>query len=500
MIANWNRIGALGVGVVCCLGMGAAAGGQTPTPVGERFIVNTHTAGEQEEPDIAIGSHGDFLVVWTDLTGLDGSESGVFARMFANDASPLGDQFQVNTYAASGQAEPAVAANREGDFVVVWATGKPKEFTGVVLGEVMGQMFANDGTRLGGEFPISEPSAALKNTPCVDISESGEVVVAWTESVGNEAAIVARRLASDGTSLGAPFRVSTRALNTYAECSVAVDEDGDFVVAWDEPARVVSRAFLRTYSSEGEEVSQEVELGTSHLDNVYPNVDMESDGNFVMAWLNRDDLSLSIRVSAQKFADDGRPLTDEFALGDLAGDRSRPAIALDDDGNAVIVWNNNREGGGIFGQRVAANGTLRGDVFTVSADPDRFDQIPAVASSTNGNFVVAWRQFDRQRSSERFDIVGHRFAVDESIDDTPRISYWWGKVNQHTEDGIWKTDPDGRSGANLDKLAYCRKWYPETARVEPYEVETITDWKRAGNRGSYTRTSMSDRCVPPERP
>lgn len=80
-------------------------------------------------------------------------------------------------------------------------------------------------------------------------------------------------------------------------------------------------------------------------------------------------------------------------------------------------------------------------------------------------------------------------------DTTPRIAYWYGKVNQHVENGLWKTDPDGSSGANIDKLTYCRKWYPRTLSVVPYQRETITDWKAAGNRGSYPNQAMSYRCV-----
>ena len=48
--------------------------------------------------------------------------------------------------------------------------------------------------------------------------------------------------------------------------------------------------------------------------------------------------------------------------------------------------------------------------------------------------------------------------------DRPRISYYSGMVNQHfdTDAGIWKTDPDNTSGATIDKLTYCKKWYPST--------------------------------------
>jgi hypothetical protein len=82
-------------------------------------------------------------------------------------------------------------------------------------------------------------------------------------------------------------------------------------------------------------------------------------------------------------------------------------------------------------------------------------------------------------------------------DTTPRIAYWTGKVNQHVlSTGLWVTDPDGKSGSNIDKLTYCKKWYPNTVSVEAYKNETITTWRNSGNTGEFTATVMSYRCVP----
>ncbi len=53
------------------------------------------------------------------------------------------------------------------------------------------------------------------------------------------------------------------------------------------------------------------------------------------------------------------------------------------------------------------------------------------------------------------------------------IAYSSGKVNQHLEDGEWKTDPDGTSGATINKLTYCKKFYPDTVSVEEHEKERI---------------------------
>jgi len=80
---------------------------------------------------------------------------------------------------------------------------------------------------------------------------------------------------------------------------------------------------------------------------------------------------------------------------------------------------------------------------------------------------------------------------------TPRISYWSGKVNQHVDvdAGEWVTDPDGSSGAGIDQLTYCKKWYPNTTSVVSYQNENINAWHGAGNVGDYASTKMSYQCV-----
>jgi hypothetical protein len=78
-----------------------------------------------------------------------------------------------------------------------------------------------------------------------------------------------------------------------------------------------------------------------------------------------------------------------------------------------------------------------------------------------------------------------------------KVMLWWGKVNQHfdLEHGVWLTDPDGRSGADVDVLAYCRKWYPSTVGVRELGYETISTWRAAGNEGAFTATKLAYECV-----
>lgn len=74
---------------------------------------------------------------------------------------------------------------------------------------------------------------------------------------------------------------------------------------------------------------------------------------------------------------------------------------------------------------------------------------------------------------------------------------WPGKVNQHMAipSGAWESDPDGKSGAEIAPLAYCKKFYPDTTTTRPGPETTITSWRAHGNQGAFTGTHPTIECV-----
>ncbi len=90
--------------------------------VGAAFQANTYTTGRQRFPTIAVDDDGKFLIVWT-VSGA-GPAGEIYARRFNSDGSPDGGQFTVNTYTTDIQGSAqSVAADGEGNFVVVWSSG-----------------------------------------------------------------------------------------------------------------------------------------------------------------------------------------------------------------------------------------------------------------------------------------------------------------------------------------------------------------------------------------
>ena len=90
-------------------------------------------------------------------------------------------------------------------------------------------------------------------------------------------------------------------------------------------------------------------------------------------------------------------------------------------------------------------------------------------------------------------------------DRRPRISMWYGKVNQHNENGIWMTDPDGAAGAGLQsqwgsngwgdrRLEYCQRFWPDTIKIQESAPEEIVFYN-AGNTGPSLSTKPVWLCV-----
>jgi hypothetical protein len=73
--------------------------------------------------------------------------------------------------------------------------------------------------------------------------------------------------------------------------------------------------------------------------------------------------------------------------------QENPAIAMDAEGNFVVVWNSYLQDGssnGIFGQRFDSNCNPAGDEFQINTETSGNQREPAVAMDAEGNFVVTW--------------------------------------------------------------------------------------------------------------
>jgi hypothetical protein len=220
-------------------------------PLGSEFKVNQHTTGVQAHPDVAMAGDGSFVVVWqSSESPTDPADRSVQARRFDAAGAPLGAPFQVNGYTTGNQHLPAVALADDGRFFVVW------ESAGSAGGDifeqsVQGRRFAADGSPLGAEFQVNSYTTGDQAGADVAAVEGGGFVVTWhsTGSGGDpDRSVQAQRFRPGGDRLGTQFQVN-RFTTGHQESAAAAPttSDGGFVVTWqsvgsfgDDPAPSVS--------------------------------------------------------------------------------------------------------------------------------------------------------------------------------------------------------------------------------------------------------------------
>jgi hypothetical protein len=165
--------------------------------IGTEFLVNTTLARTQYFPWAAMDADGDFVIAWqSDLQ--DTSGYGIYAQRFSSAGAPQGAEFRVNTFVPFDQDFVYVSMNDAGNFVVVWESYNqdvPETYG------VYAQAYSANGSAVGGEFRVNTQTAEDQSFPSVALADNGHFVVAWQSRFqdGSQFGVYAQRYDLDLT-------------------------------------------------------------------------------------------------------------------------------------------------------------------------------------------------------------------------------------------------------------------------------------------------------------
>jgi hypothetical protein len=152
---------------------------------GSEFFVNTTPNTLQSSPSIKALANGGFAVSWTDTSGTGGdtSISAIKARVFDASGAGQGNEVLVNTVTAGGQNQSSITVLGNGDFVVTWTDLSAQ--VGDIGGEaIKAQVFTASGTKVGGEFLVNTVTANDQRDPAITALGLNNFVVGWTDTNG----------------------------------------------------------------------------------------------------------------------------------------------------------------------------------------------------------------------------------------------------------------------------------------------------------------------------
>jgi hypothetical protein len=349
----------------------AAGNGITPPiPVSAPAHIATRPSVARIDED---DQHSEFVVVWESLSDPDTIETSIHQAAFTLDrttrsVSADGAFVLADTNGGVYPFHPALSSTGDGRFVVVWA-----ENSGTGPNGIAG-VFSDTATPFS--FLTATPNDLLRD-PDVALATDGRAVVTWAESFE----IV-------GTVLD-PAMTASPALETLnlftggleGEPAVAVrgGDSSSFAAVWHGETSEFDGVFGRAFDATGGSPQIQVNSSTAGTQR-FPDIAVDGRCNTEVVWLDK----AVNQVKAQRFDSENRFLGGELEVSAGRGDGSpfgAPRVTVAPDGRFFVTWANATE---IFVHTLAPS--LTGTCPTAGAGG-----LPLA----NGRYrvEVAWRDF-----------------------------------------------------------------------------------------------------------
>jgi hypothetical protein len=289
---------------------------------------------EPEAPRVIVGPDGGKAVVWYQLAP---GGTIICVQFFDPEGRPLTQPLKVNQNPGDNQT-PTASFDDQGNLLVFWNRG-------------------------------DAPSATAGERSELGATQASAVTLRW--------------LAKNGVPLSDETVIASGTPGETTTPESASDLAGNSVVVWQDGGRIRARRVDGSGNALGP--AFDVGVGTG---GAAPSVAVSGSGDFVVAWIGRRAGGPAILV--RRFGDDGAAKEDERTIS-LAGSPANAAVAMDEAGNSIVVWDaDGPSGRDIFTQRFAANGSERGGIRQANADSSGDQTRPRVDVNGRGRFAVVW--------------------------------------------------------------------------------------------------------------
>ena len=234
--------------------------------------------------------------------------------------------------------------------------------------------------------------------------------------------------------VGDELQVNTYTEQGQKEPSITGLADGGYLVTWQSNEQDGSDwgIYGQRYDSKDNPVGDEFLINTyTNTNQVRPSVASLSDGGFVVSWESYEQDGDVEGIFAQQYNRDGNPVGNEFPVHTQTRSlQRRPAIASLTDGGYVITWQSyyvDGNGEAIVGQRYDGEGNPIGSNFQVNTYTESGQVISSATGLENGGFVVTWLSTNQDGDSwgiygQMYDRegnpVGNEFQVNTYTDST----------------------------------------------------------------------------------
>ena len=355
-------------------------------------------AGDAAAPHLALDAAGNALAVWTQYSN---ARNAVWASHYTAALNQWDTPRMISSAAAVASAlKPDLAMDQAGNAMVVWqqGDGRSNHFDGWVAQYNAGSA--------SWSLPAMV-SDGINSAHClrVVVNAGGQGLIAWEQERGDGSDIVSQptdiwvRTVSTGAPWGAAsvINASGGKVNTvyvYGQIGMAVNARGDAAVLWSQrllPSlpMVVDAAMYSPVL--GWKDATSIALASTE-DCHEPAVALDDAGNALAIWQQQTDYA-TYGASNRYVAGVGWSTAGHF-VDSRQGDTFSPSLAMDGAGNATVVWYRWSATNVIelmINGFTPAGGWGYAKVFSpVGTDGTMMRSLPLVVSNAVGQTLVVW--------------------------------------------------------------------------------------------------------------
>ena len=389
-------------------------------------VIICSAANEQHSPVIASDGAGGAIIAWADER-VDALSDDIYAQHIG--ATGL-TQWEPNgaaiCVATNTQYEPVVTTDAGGGAIIAWVD----ERISPTSDDIYAQRIGSSGFLAWQSNGISL-CAAANNQGNVRLASDGfgGAIAAWTDlRNGNNLDIYSQRVSDSGAVLWTLNGVAVCSVNRdQRRPTIATDGAGGAIIAWiDWRFEFESDVYAQRINALG---SSQWPVGGVALCGTFEdqgNAEIASDdcGGAIVAW--HDWGGNGLDIVAQRVNSAGSPLwpVNGVFVCNGTGTQFLPTIVSDGACGAIITWEDQSQGihdADVYAGRINSSGTVLWGSTGVSISAAANNQSrPVVATDKSGGAVIAWA--DERNGTSNLDIFAHRIGPAGTIPTAVRTS------------------------------------------------------------------------------
>lgn len=277
-------------------------------------------------PELAVDSLGNAVAAWY---AFDGNNYIVQSASFTRSngwSSPI-------QASVSGQDsfDTGIGVDDLGNAVVAWYTFDGSNY--VVQAAAL--PFGSDAW----SPPTSISTSGLDGyNPRIAVDSSGDAIAVWYEYDGANYRVASSYLPFRGRWTSPPIYVSPEGQDGYSP-EIAINSSGNAITVWEQFNNAISCIFSASLSNNSSSWSTPIQISTVNLNAYAPQISINlSSDNAIAAWYRFDGTFYNIETAVL-------PYGGNWSLPSVVSPNgvfsTNPAAALDDIGDAVIIWSDN---------------------------------------------------------------------------------------------------------------------------------------------------------------